>query len=399
VPRALLLILDSVGIGGAPDAADYGDAGADTVGHIAEACWQGACDVAGVRSGPLRLPELDRLGLGHSCRLATGHELQGFEHRVPIGCFGCASETSRGKDTPSGHWELAGVPVVFDWGYFPRTNPCFPADLIHELSSRAGLPGTLGNCHASGTQIIAELGDEHLRSGKPICYTSADSVFQIAAHEERFGLDRLYEFCEHARALLVPLRIGRVIARPFIGTSSSNFSRTGNRRDYSVPPPAPTLLDRASNSGRDVATVGKIADIFAHSGTGRVFKAQGNEQIFDRTLEGMESLADGGLLVANFIDFDTLYGHRRDVAGYAAALERFDRRLPELLDSLRSDDLLLITADHGCDPTWHGTDHTREQVPILAYSRSLTPRDLGKFKTFSSVGTILGEHIQLRTSH
>lgn len=395
MPRAFLIILDSVGIGGSPDAGDYGDAGADTIGHIAEACWNGDCDVNAIRSGPLQLQELDRLGLGHSCRLATGHAPPGLDTQTPQGCFGCASEISRGKDTPSGHWELAGVPVTFEWGYFPRTSPCFPQELTDELVRRAELPGILGNCHASGTEIIARLGGEHLKSGKPICYTSADSVFQIAAHEESFGLDRLYGVCQHARCLVDGLRICRVIARPFIGNSSSDFSRTGNRRDYSVLPPAPTLLNRASKASRDVATVGKIADIFAHSGTGRIFKAHGNEQIFDRTIEAASGLEDGGLLVTNFIDFDTLYGHRRDVTGYAAALERFDRRLPELLDILKPEDLLVITADHGCDPTWHGTDHTREQIPILTYARNLAPRSLGKFGSFSFVSDMLSTHLEL----
>ena len=399
MPRAFLAILDSVGIGGAPDAADYGDYGADTVRHIADACWRGDCDVYGLRSGPLHLPELDRLGLGAACWLATGHTPLGLSGECTNGRYGCASEISHGKDTPSGHWELAGVPVTFEWGYFAPTDPCFPTELIRELSDRAGLDGILGNCHASGTEIIAALGEEHLRSGKPICYTSADSVFQIAAHEQSFGLDRLYELCGHARELVEPYRIGRVIARPFVGSSPSNFTRTGNRRDYAVPPPAETLLDRASDAGRDVATVGKIADIFAHSGTGRVFKAHGNEQIFDRTIEASSSLEDGGLLVANFVDFDTLYGHRRDVAGYAAALERFDRRLPELLCTLEPDDLLIITADHGCDPTWSGTDHTREQVPVLAFSKGLSPGRLGKFSSFSAVGEMLAQHLDLGSLH
>lgn len=392
--RGLVIVLDSAGIGGAPDAAAYGDLGADTIGHIAVACEKGDCDIENMRSGRLYVPTLERLGLGRACRLATGRTPPGLGMEPVIGQYGSAFETSRGKDTPSGHWELFGVPVTFDWGYFSDTSPCFPHDLVADFMERGEIPGILGNCHASGTQIIAELGEEHMRSGKPICYTSADSVFQIAAHEETFGLDRLYDLCAIGKELLESYRIGRVIARPFIGAAASGFTRTGGRRDYSVPPPAPTLLEDASEAGRDVATVGKIDDIFAHVGTGRVFKAHGNEQIFDRTLEAAKSLANGGLLVSNFIDFDSLYGHRRDVAGYASALERFDRRLPELIDTLEPDDLLIVTADHGCDPTWRGTDHTREQVPVLSFSKTRQPKELGSFE-FSEVAAMLAAHLGL----
>jgi phosphopentomutase len=394
--RAFVLVLDSVGIGAAPDAASYGDAGADTIGHIAEACADGRADRDGLRNGPLRLPELVRLGLGEACRMASGRVPPGLEREAaPSGRYGCGIEISKGKDTPSGHWELAGVPVPFDWGYFPRTRPCFPDELVDDLCRQADLPGILGNCHASGTQIIAELGDEHGRTGKPICYTSADSVFQIAAHEESFGLERLYDICAIARRLVDPLRIGRVIARPFVGTSPDTFARTGNRRDYSVPPPGPTVLDRASEAGRDVITVGKIADIFAHSGTGRVLKANGNAALFDQTLEGMKSLADGGLMFANFIDFDTIHGHRRDPAGYAAALEAFDARMPEIESVLRPGDLVVITADHGCDPTWHGTDHTREKVPILAFGPFKPSGSIGCRETFADVAATVSSSLGL----
>jgi phosphopentomutase len=309
--------------------------------------------------------------------------------------YGCAAEQSKGKDTPSGHWEIAGLPLAFDWGYFPETVPCFPAELLDALCERAELPGILGNKHASGTAIIAELGAEHIETGKPICYTSADSVFQIAAHEESFGLARLYAVCEVARELVDRWRIGRVIARPFVGTPASGFTRTGNRRDYSVPPPSPTLLNIASGAGRDVISVGKIGDIFAHSGTGKELKANGNAALFDRTLEGMHLLADGGLLFANFIDFDSVYGHRRDVAGYATALELFDSRLFELIPALHSDDLLVITADHGCDPTWRGTDHTREQVPVLAYCPSVAGGPIGRRKTFADIAATVAGHLVL----
>jgi phosphopentomutase len=332
--RAALLVLDSVGIGGAPDAHAYGDGGADTVGHIAEACARGEGDAEGLREGPLSIPNLAALGLGGACGLAIGRMPPGLEPVTgPIGRFGSATEISRGKNTPSGHWELACVPVPFEWGLFPDLSPAFPPDLVATLCDRAGLSGILGNCHASGTAIIERHGREHMRTGRPICYTSADSVFQIAAHEESFGLERLYRLCEVARELVNPYRIGRVIARPFIGSDPTSFERTPNRRDYAIPPHTATILDRATAEGRDVTTVGKIADIFAGRGTGRVLKADGNAALFKRTLEGFRQLEDGGFLFANFIDFD---GHRRDVVGYAAALEEFDRRLPELFSLMGS---------------------------------------------------------------
>lgn len=395
MPRAAVLVLDSVGVGGAPDADSYGDAGADTVGHIAESCARGAGDREGLRSGPLYVPNLARLGLGGACQSATGRVPPGLEGDPAGACYGSAIETSRGKDTPSGHWELAGAPVTFDWGYFPNTRPSFPPELVQAICKEAGLPGIIGDCHASGTAIIEELGEEHLKTGKPICYTSVDSVFQIAAHEEAFGLQRLYDLCAIVRRLVDPLRIGRVIARPFVGTSAENFQRTPNRRDFAVPPPSPTILDRATTAGRDVVSIGKIADIFAHSGTGRVLKGAGNMAMFDRTLEGFSSLGDGGLLFANFVDFDTEYGHRRDVPGYAAALEAFDARLPELFALLRPDDLIIITADHGCDPTWNGTDHTREQVPVLAFCRSRRPGPIGRRETYADVGATVAQHLGL----
>ena len=392
--RALILVMDSVGIGAAPDAAAYGDDGADTIGHIAGACAVGDADNH-IRQGPLCLPHLVELGLGEAHHLATGRRLAGLAYRGEgRPQFGCASELSRGKDTPSGHWEIAGVPVRFDWGYFPKTEPCFPPELIDALVQQAGLPGILGNRHASGTDIIAELGEEHLQSGKPICYTSADSVFQIAAHEQAFGLQRLYQVCAVARRLVDPLNIGRVIARPFIGASSRDFKRTSHRRDFAVPPPEPTILDVAEAQHRDIVSVGKIDDIFAHRGTGLNKRADGNDALFDCMLDGWDRLASGGLLFANFVDFDTVYGHRRDVAGYAAALEAFDARIPELTERLKSGDLLVITADHGCDPTWPGSDHTREQVPVLVAG---TPRSsqIGRRRGFADVGATVARHLGL----
>lgn len=386
MPRVILAVLDSFGIGGAPDAASYGDEGADTLGHIAQACARGAGDRAGLRQGPLILPNLDALGLGAAAALSNKQVPPGLSAIPAGGRFGVGREVSQGKDTPSGHWEIAGVPVPFEWGYFPATEPAFPDDFVQAFIKEAGLPGILGNKHASGTTIIAELGEEHIRTGKPICYTSVDSVFQIAAHESHFGLERLYEICQVAFRLLEPKRIGRVIARPFLGETAETFKRTGNRRDFAIAPPEPTLLDRAEAAGRQVFAIGKISDIFAGHGVTHKLKASGNMALFDSTLDAMEMGQDGALIFVNFVDFDQEYGHRRDVPGYAGALEAFDRRIPEIIAAMRQDDLLILTADHGNDPTWKGSDHTREQVPILAFSPSLSRGEIGIRKTFADIG-------------
>ncbi len=386
--RALILVLDSVGIGASADAGSYGDAGADTLGHVAG--WFAANGL------PFALPNLDRLGLGAATRASTGRLPPGLTAGGPFaGRWGYAVETSKGKDTPSGHWEIAGLPVPFDWGYFPETIPCFPPDLTDALIREGGLPGILGNCHASGTEIIARLGLEHMATGKPILYTSADSVLQIAAHEDSFGLERLDALCRIARRLCDPLAIGRVIARPFSGTDPAGFTRTANRRDYAVPPPAPTLLQVASEAGREVITVGKIGDIFAHVGTGEVLKAAGNAALGARTLEGLARLSDGGLLMANFIDFDSLYGHRRDPEGYGRALMAFDAWLPSLTTALRPGDLCIVTADHGCDPTYRGTDHTREHVPVLAFGPGLPAGPVGRRETFADMAATAAAHLAL----
>lgn len=391
--RAIILVLDSFGIGATADAAQFGDTGADTLGHIAEACAGGRADKSGVRSGPLFMPNLARWGLGRAAEISTGAVPPGLQADRIEGAYGCAAEESRGKDTPSGHWEMAGCPVPFDWGYFPRERPCFPPALIQQLVAEFKLPGILGDCHASGTEIIAELGEEHIRTGKPICYTSADSVFQVAAHEQHFGLERLYRFCERAKELLEPLNIGRVIARPFVGESRADFRRTAHRRDYTTPPPDETLLDRVSASGAQVWSIGKIADIFAHRSISKKLKAEDNGTLFDRTLEAMDAADDRALVFANFVDFDMLYGHRRDVIGYAAALEAFDRRLPELEAGLRPGDLVLATADHGCDPTRPGTDHTREHVPVLFFGPDVPAGPIGKRLSFADMGQTIARHL------
>lgn len=399
MPRALLIVLDSVGAGGAPDAAAFGDEGADTLGHIAAACAAGAGDRQGLRRGPLAVPNLARLGLSHACELSVGRPLAGVPRPdAPGGQWGVARETSIGKDTPSGHWEIAGRPVPFAWGYFPNKCPAFPRELVARIVAEANLPGILGNRHASGTAVIEEFGAEHVVTGKPILYTSVDSVLQIAAHEEVFGLERLYDLCRIVRRLVDPLRIGRVIARPFVGTADGGFTRTGNRKDFAIPPPDGTILDRLAEAGRAVVTVGKIGDIFAHRHTGREIKPHGNDAVMTATLEAFRTLPDGGFVFSNLVDFDTEYGHRRDVAGYAAAIEAFDRRVPEIEALLGPGDVAVVTADHGNDPTWRGTDHTREQVPVLAFGPAVVPGPIGLRTTFADIGETLAVHLGLPTS-
>jgi phosphopentomutase len=378
MPRAFLFILDSFGIGGAPDAAKFGDDGANTLGHIAGRM-------------ALKLPTMASLGLGLAAEAASGRNP--LSPCNLVGRWGYATEISRGKDTITGHWEIAGVPVLFDWGYFPHEVPAFPASLTEALIARCNLPGLLALNHASGTQVIVDHGEEHLRTGKPIVYTSADSVIQIAAHEERFGLQRLYDVCQVARELTLPMNIGRVIARPFVGETAQDFTRTGHRKDYAVLPPSPTLLDCLSAAGRDVVSVGKIGDIYAHSGTGREVKVAGNAAMMEKVLELMPGLKDGGFLMTNFVDFDTEFGHRRDPVGYGKLLEAFDAALPRVLDNLRGGDLLVLTADHGNDPTWKGTDHTRERVPVMTYAPGNTPGSLGHRRTFSDIGQSIARHL------
>jgi len=386
--RAIILVMDSFGIGATEDADRFGDAGANTLGSIAR--------VRAAEGRALELPTLARLGLFRAAAGSAGEFPAGCRDVEDIdGAYGYASELSSGKDTPSGHWEIAGVPVLFDWGYFTKATDTFPPELLRRLVERARLPGVLGNCHASGTTIIADLGEEHVRTGKPIVYTSADSVFQIAAHEESFGLDRLYELCDIARELVDEYRIGRVIARPFVGRSSADFQRTGNRRDLTTPPPSPTVLDKLADAGGEVISIGKIADIYAHQGITRKVKATGNAALFDATLAAMADAPDRSIIFTNFVDFDMLYGHRRDVEGYARALEYFDGRLQEVLDRMAAGDLLLITADHGCDPTWPGSDHTRENIPVLAYGYRASPGSVGHRETFADIGQSLAEFFDL----
>lgn len=392
--RTFILMLDSFGVGAASDAEKFGDVGADTFGHIAQACAEGKADIG--RQGPLKLPNLARFGLGHAGFESMGKFAAGFDDNVDlIGAYGHADELSSGKDTPSGHWEMAGVPVLYEWGYFSDLTNSFPKELTDKILKRAGLDSFLGNSHASGTKILEELGEEHMKTGMPIFYTSADSVFQIACHEESFGLENLYNLCKIAREELEPYNIGRVIARPFVGTGPSDFARTGNRHDYAVLPPAPTVLDKLKEAGGEVVSIGKISDIYAHSGITQQFKATGLEELFDETLAQIKRAGDNTIVFTNFVDFDSHYGHRRDVAGYAKALEYFDSRLPELLAILQPEDLVVFTADHGCDPTWVGTEHTRERVPVLAYGAGLSAGSLGLRKSFADIGQSIASYFKL----
>lgn len=379
--RAFLIVMDGVGIGGAPDADRFfndglPDTGANTLAHVAAA-------------RPLSLPVLDRLGLAAALRLASGAEAPGLG-AVPQGYWAAATEISAGKDTPSGHWEMAGLPVPFDWHYFPKTQPSFPPEVTERICALAGTQGILADCHASGTEVIARFGADHLRSGWPICYTSADSVLQIAAHEEHFGLERLIALCRDLAPMLHEMRVGRVIARPFIGTPG-DFRRTSNRRDFAIAPPGDTILDIAMRAGRETYAVGKIGDIFSQRGIAHHMKGS-DAVLADGLLDLAGQAAPGSLTFANFVEFDAIYGHRRDIAGFAAHLEWFDGVAGRFLSRLGAGDLAIFTADHGNDPSWHGTDHTRERVPVLVHGAGQGSAGL---IGFSDIGATVMAHLGL----
>ena len=391
--RTIILLMDSFGIGYAHDAEKYGDKGADTLGHICEWFAKNRKDASG-KAKPLYLPNLAARGLAKAAELSRGCALPaslGAEHS--IGAYTYAQEVSRGKDTLSGHWEIAGVPVDFDWGYFPNVPKCFPQELVDALIKEGNLPGVLGECHASGTEIIKELGEEHVATGKPIIYTSADSVLQIAAHEEAFGLERLYDLCKLAYKLVQPYNIARVIARPFVGTCAEDFTRTTNRHDFAVPAPKDTLLDKMVAAGGSVYAVGKIADIFAHRGITKHYAAGGLGKLIDATIAAVQDAPDNTIVFTNFVDFDSSFGHRRDIKGYGEALEYFDSRLPEITALLKAEDLLLITADHGNDPAWTGTDHTREKVPVLFSGADVKVAQLKPMATFADIGKTIANYM------
>jgi len=375
INRIILVVLDGAGIGEMPDAADWGDAGSDTFGHILE-------------SRKVSLPNLQRYGLGNVRPLNGLAPLE-----QPVGSYGRCALRSNGKDTTTGHWEMAGIILERPFPTYPQG---FPAPVIDRFIAETGVPGILGNVPASGTEIIKELGAEHVRTGKPIVYTSADSVFQIAAHEEVIPLRKLYELCETARRILDgPHKVGRVIARPFLGQPGS-FYRTENRHDYAVPPPRQNLLPALAEEGLDVVCIGKIASIYDSVGVTKDLTAKNNEQSIDQTIRALKERTRG-LIFSNLVDFDMLYGHRRDTEGYARALEQFDVRVPEIEGAMREDDLMIITADHGNDPTYPGSDHTREYAPLLVYGPSARPGvNLGTRDSLADIGQTIAQNFDLK---
>jgi phosphopentomutase len=375
--RVLLIVLDGAGIGAMPDAPEWGDAGADTFGHILE-------------SRPVRLPNLQRYGLGNIRPLQSVPPLDHLS-----GSYGRCALRSNGKDTTTGHWEMAGI--VLDRA-FPTYPNGFPSSVIDKFVRETSVPGILGNIPASGTEIIKELGAEHVKTGKPIVYTSADSVFQIAAHEEVIRLERLYEICEIARRILDgEHKVGRVIARPFLGQPGS-FYRTENRHDYAVPPPRENLLPALKDEDLDVVCIGKIASIYDSMGVTQELTAKNNEQSIDQTIKALND-STRGLIFSNLVDFDMLYGHRRDTEGYAKALEHFDSRLPEIESAMRDDDVMIITADHGNDPTFPGSDHTREYAPLLVYGKNARAGvNLGTRDSLADIGQTIAANFRVNLS-
>jgi phosphopentomutase len=371
--RVIWIVLDSVGIGEMPDAAAYGDVGSDTLGNIA-------------KRRALKLPHLCRLGL------ANIKPLTGLDPvAAPMGSFGKAALASPGKDTTTGHWEMVGIHLEMPFPLFPNG---FPPEVMDEFERRVGR-SSLGNKAASGTEIIAELGEQHMATGSPIVYTSADSVFQIAAHEEVIPLFELYKMCETAREILRgKFEVGRVIARPFVG-EPGHFTRTPNRHDYAVPPPKGMLLDQLAGRGVEVYSVGKIFDVFLGRGIGDSEKTKSNADGMAKTLAAMETV-ESGLIFVNLVDFDQLYGHRNDVEGYARALEEVDGWLPLFESRLRDDDLAILTADHGCDPTTPSTDHSREYVPVLTYGKQARAVPLGVRATLSDLGQTVAENFGVK---
>ena len=385
--RVVILMMDSFGVGGAEDAAKFGDVRADTLGHIAK------------KLGGVNIPNLEALGLAEIARSSTGRTLRLSTKTFPQisipSKYGFMREISHGKDTSSGHWEMAGSPVLFEWGYFKPDYPSFPEELIKKICDEAGLSGILGNKAASGTTILNELGEEHIKTGKPICYTSADSVFQIAAHEQHFGLERLYQVCEIAFKHVAPYNIARVIARPFLGEKKGEFARTKNRHDYSIKPPMKTILDEVKEAGGAVISIGKISDIFAGQGITKAVKASGLAELWDVTLREAKNAPDFSVVFTNFVDFDMLWGHRRDMRGYAQGLEYFDSRLPDLVAQLKANDIVFITADHGCDPAFKGTDHTREHVPVIMFGKKVKSEFIGGRETYADLGQTIADYFKL----
>jgi len=383
IMRVFLIVLDSVGIGEAPDAEEYGDTGCNTLSHIS------------LFAGGLNLPALEQLGLGNiPALLPKGIPIKGVPPRNnPEASFGALQEMSKGKDTTTGHWEMAGLLLEKGFKTFPRKHPSFPSELITDFERLTGRK-VIGNLAESGTEIIARLGERQMKEGCWIVYTSADSVFQIAAHEEIIPLEELYKACETARGLCDRYFVGRVIARPYIGTPG-NFTRTENRRDFSMPPPEPTILDKLHDNGINVITVGKIDDVFHGRGINESFHVENNHDAQKKLLELVSSKSTG-LIFVNLIDFDMLYGHRRDPDGYAAALRNTDSCIGKLIPMFNNDDLMIITADHGNDPTFKGTDHTREFAPLLVFQKNIPGTSLGIRKGFYDISRSIAELFELK---
>ncbi len=393
--RAIVIVLDSFGIGSLPDAEIFGDAGSNTLGHIDEYCYRNGIS--------FNIPNLLGMGLGKAYETVNSKVLYtNAKNDIPVYTFsGAAKELSAGKDTSSGHWEMMCCPVLKDFGYFRDLKNSFPQDLLDKIVEKTDISGYLGNCHASGTTIINELGDEHVKTSKPIFYTSADSVFQIAAHEEHFGLQKLYDLCEVVREILAPYNIARVIARPFTG-GNGKYERTKNRRDYSLTPQTPTVLDICKEQQGEVVAIGKIDDIYAHQGVTQVIHAYGLNDLVQATIDAMNNYKlDKTIIMTNLVDFDMLYGHRRDVLGYKTALEVLDEKIPDLVNNMLEGDLLIFTADHGCDPTWIGSDHTREYIPLFGafkVGNKVSYKNIGIRNSFSDLGASVLAHLGLRNS-
>ena len=386
--KAILIVLDSLGVGGAPDASLYNDEGSNTFGSIALACSNGDADIG--RKGALKVPNLESMGIYSATRLSTGLTFPNTDST--LGSYAVAKARSKGKDTPTGHHEIVGFTDPIGWYTFPEVIPVFPKKQMDKLIQKANLVRVLGNKHASGEEIIKECGEDHLHSGYPIVYTSVDSVLQIAAHEQGFGLDRLYKTCKIAAGIFNDLRVQRIIARPFLGENKEDFFRTNNRKDFILPPPTETLCDKVIKSGKKCFGIGKISDIFGHRGISDAVSGMSDDKLFDEMLNVIVKANSGDLIFANFVEFDTLYGHRRDVSGYARALENFDKKLPKLFSILNREDFLVITADHGNDPSFGGTDHTREQVPVLIKSHNSINKCYGLIN-FSDIGSLVQDFL------
>lgn len=394
--RVFVMVLDSLGIGASPDADKFGDKGANTLMHIAQQCADGLANTA-ERKGGLKLPNLEKLGLGLVAEKASGQLPANFQKNIDIhSAYTYAQEISSGKDTLSGHWEITGVPILLKWGTFPDECNSFPEELLQRIVKKANISGYLGNCLLSGSEILERFAEQHIETGKPIFYTSSDSVFQIACHEEIYGLEKLYELCQIVREELDDYNIGRVIARPFIGDNISGFVRTGNRKDYAIEPPVKTVLDKLVDEQQgEVIAIGKIADVYAYAGITRKVKATTIEELFDKTLLEVKRAGENTLVFTNFINFDTEFGHHADVANYAAELEYFDRRLPELLKLVTDEDIIILTAANGGDLTVSGKGHTREYVPVLIYGANIPSGFLGKRDTFADIGQTIANYFGL----